>query len=104
MKRKRSNRDSASRGTGSSNPSPSRGESTNHRFRRRFHGLEITKEKQRVSEAPPTWFGRAPLHTAVISCWLKGIGGTLIDRPNRIEDRPDRDRLAIRFERFKKAV
>jgi hypothetical protein len=29
----------------------SRGESTNHRFRRRFHGLEITKEKQRVSEA-----------------------------------------------------
>jgi hypothetical protein len=34
-------------GTGSSNPSPSRGESTNHRFRRRFHGLEITKEKHR---------------------------------------------------------
>jgi hypothetical protein len=29
---------------------PSSGESTNHRFRR-FHGLEITKEKQRVSEA-----------------------------------------------------
>ena len=39
------------RGTESSNPLPSRGESTNHRFRRRFHGLEITKEKQRVSEA-----------------------------------------------------
>jgi hypothetical protein len=39
------------RGTESLNPSPSRGESTNHRFRRRFHGLEITKEKQRVSEA-----------------------------------------------------
>ena len=28
---------------------------------------------------------------------LKVIAGTLIDRPNRIEDRPDRDRLAIRF-------
>ena len=27
---------------------------------------------------------------------LKGIAGTLIDRPNRIEDRPDSDRLAIR--------
>ena len=35
---------------------------------------------------------------------LKGIAGTLIDRPNRIEDRPDRDRLAIRFEQFKKAA
>jgi len=31
---------------------------------------------------------------------LKGIAGTLVVRPNRIEDRPDRDRLAIRFERF----
>jgi hypothetical protein len=40
------------RGTDGSNPSSSRGESTNHRFRRRFHGLEITKEKQWVSEAP----------------------------------------------------
>jgi putative restriction endonuclease len=29
---------------------------------------------------------------------LKGIAGTLIVRPNRIEDRPERDRLAIRFE------
>jgi len=32
---------------------------------------------------------------------LKGIAGTLIDRPRRREDRPDRDRLAIRFEQFK---
>ena len=31
---------------------------------------------------------------------LKGIAGTLIDTPNRIEDRPVRDRLAIRFEQF----
>jgi hypothetical protein len=37
--------------TGSQQTPPSRGESTNHRFRRRVHGLEITKEKQRVSEA-----------------------------------------------------
>jgi putative restriction endonuclease len=29
---------------------------------------------------------------------LKGVAGTLIDRPNRIEDRPVRDRLALRFE------
>ena len=31
---------------------------------------------------------------------VKGISGTLIDRPNRIEKRPARDRLAIRFEQF----
>jgi putative restriction endonuclease len=35
---------------------------------------------------------------------LKGIAGTLIDRPRRVEDRPDRDRLALRFEEFKKAA
>jgi putative restriction endonuclease len=35
---------------------------------------------------------------------LKGIAGTLIDRPRRREDRPDRDRPAIRFEQFKKAA
>jgi putative restriction endonuclease len=35
---------------------------------------------------------------------LKGIAGTMIDRPNRIEDRPVRDRLALRFEQFKKAA
>jgi hypothetical protein len=33
---------------------------------------------------------------------LKEIAGTLIDRPNRIEDRPDCDRLAIRFEQFER--
>jgi hypothetical protein len=37
--------------TGSQQTASPRGESTNHRFRQRFHGLEITKEKQRVSEA-----------------------------------------------------
>jgi putative restriction endonuclease len=35
---------------------------------------------------------------------LKGIAGTLIDRPRRLEDHPDRDRLALRFEQFKKAA
>src|SRR5215469_13508055 len=34
---------------------------------------------------------------------LKGIAGTLIDRPRRLEDRPDRDWLALRFAEFKKA-
>jgi putative restriction endonuclease len=35
---------------------------------------------------------------------LKGIAGTLIDRPRRLEDRPDCDRLAIRFEQFRRAA
>jgi putative restriction endonuclease len=35
---------------------------------------------------------------------LKGIAGILIKLPRRTEDRPDRDRLAIRFEQFKKAA
>jgi putative restriction endonuclease len=35
---------------------------------------------------------------------LKGIAGHVIQLPRRIEDRPDRDRLAIRFEQFKKST
>ena len=35
---------------------------------------------------------------------FKGIAGTLIDRPRRLEDHPDGDRLAMRFEQFKKAA
>jgi putative restriction endonuclease len=35
---------------------------------------------------------------------LKGIAGQTIQVPRRIEDRPDRDRLALRFEEFKKAA
>ncbi len=35
---------------------------------------------------------------------LKGIAGTLIDTPRRPEDRPDRNRLALRFEQFKQAA
>ena len=35
---------------------------------------------------------------------LKGIAGTLIDRPRRLEDRFDRERLALRFSGFKKAA
>jgi putative restriction endonuclease len=39
-----------------------------------------------------------------IELGLKGIAGTMIDRPRRLEDHPDRDRLALRFEQFKKAA
>jgi putative restriction endonuclease len=35
---------------------------------------------------------------------LKSIAGTLINRPRRSEDLPDRDRLALRFEQFKKSA
>jgi putative restriction endonuclease len=35
---------------------------------------------------------------------LKGIVGQVIDRPRRNEDLPDRDRLAIRFEQFRKSA
>jgi hypothetical protein len=35
---------------------------------------------------------------------IKGIAGTSIQLPRRNEDRPDRDRLALRFEQFTKAA
>ncbi len=35
---------------------------------------------------------------------LKGIVGQVIQAPRRFEDRPARDRLAVRFEQFKKAA
>jgi putative restriction endonuclease len=35
---------------------------------------------------------------------LKGIVGQEIQLPRRSKDRPDRDRLAIRFEQFKRAA
>jgi putative restriction endonuclease len=35
---------------------------------------------------------------------LKSIAGTLIEMPRRLADRPDRDRLALRFEQFKTAA
>jgi len=35
---------------------------------------------------------------------LKGIVGQVIELPRRLEDRPDRDQLALRFEEFKKAA
>jgi len=34
----------------------------------------------------------------------KGIAGTRIELPRRAEDRPDRDRLALRFDQFKKSA
>jgi putative restriction endonuclease len=35
---------------------------------------------------------------------LKGLNGAIIHLPNRVKDRPDRDRLALRFDRFKAAA
>ena len=35
---------------------------------------------------------------------FKGIVGQAIQLPRRNEDRPDRDRLALRFEQFRKAA
>ena len=35
---------------------------------------------------------------------LKGIVGQAIQLPRRTEDRPDRDRLALRFKQFMKAA
>jgi putative restriction endonuclease len=35
---------------------------------------------------------------------LKRLNGGTIHLPNRDKDRPDRDRLALRFERFKVAA
>ena len=34
---------------------------------------------------------------------LKGIAGTSIRLPQRVADRPDRDRLALRFAQFERA-
>ena len=42
--------------------------------------------------------GQAPPYGPFLELWLKGIARALIDRPRRLQDRPDRDRLAIRFE------
>jgi putative restriction endonuclease len=35
---------------------------------------------------------------------LKRLNGEKIHLPNRVQDRPDRDRLAVRFDRFKAAA
>lgn len=35
---------------------------------------------------------------------LKGSNGVTIHLPNRLKDRPDRDRLALRYGRFKAAA
>jgi putative restriction endonuclease len=39
-----------------------------------------------------------------IELGLKGIAGTLIELPRRNEDRPDRERLALRFEEFRRSA
>lgn len=35
---------------------------------------------------------------------LKRLAGGMLHLPGRVQDRPDRDRLAVRFERFKSAT
>ena len=35
---------------------------------------------------------------------LKGLDGGVLHLPERVKDRPDRERLALRFERFKAAA
>jgi len=35
---------------------------------------------------------------------LKRLNGGTLHLPNRVRDRPDRDRLALRFQRFKAAA
>ena len=35
---------------------------------------------------------------------IKGLDGGLLKLPRRAQDNPDRDRLALRFERFKAAA
>ena len=35
---------------------------------------------------------------------IKGLNGGLLRLPKRAQDRPDPDRLALRFERFKAAA
>jgi putative restriction endonuclease len=35
---------------------------------------------------------------------LKAMAGSLIQLPRRTEDYPDRDRLALRFEQFRRLV
>jgi hypothetical protein len=94
-------------GTEGSNPALSRGESTNHRFRRRFHGIEITKEKQRVSEAlaradaqrekltgqhPPPSSGESGANLT-----LSGTPGSRQDRPFDALRRRRRLRLSMAF-------
>jgi putative restriction endonuclease len=48
--------------------------------------------------------GNGPPSCSELPLGLKGIVGQLIRPPRRSEDRPDRDRLAVRFEQFKKAA
>jgi putative restriction endonuclease len=35
---------------------------------------------------------------------IKGLNGGLLRLPKRAQDRPDRDRLALRFDRFRAAA
>jgi hypothetical protein len=54
----------------------------------------------------PPWviLQRAPLGIFQRAPTLKRLNGEMIHLPSRVRDRPDRDRLAQRFERFKEAA
>jgi putative restriction endonuclease len=72
-----------------------------------LNGLPLTKIHHVAFDAHLIGVDLITEFTSPISCSnlmrpvsrtrAEGIAGTLIDRPNRIVDRPDRDRLAIRF-------
>ena len=55
------------------------------------YGIHVSDRLLEIRDGPFLEFG------------LKGIVGQVIQLPRRSEDRPDRDRLAIRFEQFTKA-
>jgi hypothetical protein len=63
-----------------------------------LRGLRRPPDRRRPDYTSP--LGWSKFMMALLELGQKGIAGTLIDRPNRIEDWPDRDRLAIRFEQF----
>jgi hypothetical protein len=58
-------------------------------------GLDL-REKDEVKSKRPSHDG------PFLELDLKGIAGTLIDRPRRSEDRPDHDRLAFRLSNSRK--
>jgi putative restriction endonuclease len=78
------------------------------------NGLPLTKIHHVALRYPPEIDPDFPIHVSdrlleshhglFLQLGLKGIAGKLVDRPNRIEDRPDGDRLTLRFEQFKKAA
>ena len=59
----------------------------------------LAKIEKQYGKAKRTWVMDGPMLEA-----LKGLKGATIYLPGRSRDCPDRDRLALRFERFKAVV